>query len=61
MPNRWFTNVAGAIGLSVILPVVLPAQTAAWRIDPLHGSAQFGIGHIMISTVRGHFGASREP
>ncbi|HKD09039.1 MAG TPA: YceI family protein [Bryobacteraceae bacterium] len=32
------------------------AQTAAWRIDPLHSSAQFSVRHMMISTVRGHFG-----
>jgi polyisoprenoid-binding protein YceI len=60
MPDGWFTNVAGAIGLSVILRVVLPARTVAWRIDSLHSSAQFSVRPIMISTVRGHFGASRE-
>jgi polyisoprenoid-binding protein YceI len=56
MTGRWLTNLASAIGLSVILPVVLPAQTGSWRIDPLHSSAQFSVRHMMISTVRGHFG-----
>ena len=31
-------------------------QTTAWHIDPLHSSAQFSVRHMMISTVRGHFG-----
>jgi polyisoprenoid-binding protein YceI len=34
----------------------LSAQTSSWRIDPLHSSAQFSVRHMMISTVRGHFG-----
>jgi polyisoprenoid-binding protein YceI len=32
------------------------AQTTSWHIDPLHSSAQFSVRHMMISTVRGHFG-----
>jgi len=31
-------------------------QTTSWHIDPLHSSAQFSVRHMMISTVRGHFG-----
>lgn len=34
----------------------LYAQVTNWRIDPLHSSAQFSVKHMMISTVRGHFG-----
>ena len=34
----------------------LSAQTTSWHIDPLHSSAQFSVRHMMISTVRGHFG-----
>lgn len=34
----------------------LHAQVTNWRIDPLHSSAQFSVKHMMISTVRGHFG-----
>jgi len=32
------------------------AQPTSWHIDPLHSSAQFSVRHMMISTVRGHFG-----
>ncbi len=32
---------------------LLPAQTASWRIDPLHSAAHFAVRHLMISTVRG--------
>jgi polyisoprenoid-binding protein YceI len=34
----------------------LSAQPTNWHIDPLHSSAQFSVRHMMISTVRGHFG-----
>ena len=27
-----------------------------WRIDPAHSAAQFAVKHMMVSTVRGHFG-----
>jgi polyisoprenoid-binding protein YceI len=33
-----------------------PAITQ-WRIDPSHTSVGFAVKHMMISTVRGHFGA----
>ena len=36
--------------------LALHAQPVNWRIDPLHSSAQFSVRHMMISTVRGHFG-----
>jgi polyisoprenoid-binding protein YceI len=29
--------------------------TAVWRIDPTHTHAEFGVRHLMISTVKGHF------
>jgi polyisoprenoid-binding protein YceI len=45
---------AGALGL--LLAGGLAAQVTTWRIDPLHSSAQFSVRHMMISTVRGHFG-----
>ncbi|MCC6859367.1 MAG: YceI family protein [Bryobacterales bacterium] len=48
-----------------ILPAVAPllvclgtpalAQTE-WRIDTAHSAAQFAVRHMMVSTVRGHFG-----
>jgi hypothetical protein len=48
MRDRCFISLAGAIGLTAILPVVLPAQSLAWRIDPLRSSAQFSVRHMMI-------------
>lgn len=31
--------------------------TSAWSIDPAHTTVEFSVKHLMISTVRGHFGA----
>jgi len=30
--------------------------TAVWNVDPTHAQAEFGVRHLMISTVKGHFG-----
>src|SRR5262245_50099708 len=30
-------------------------QTATWELDPAHSSISFGIRHLLISKVRGHF------
>jgi polyisoprenoid-binding protein YceI len=50
---RLFLSVAGAT-----LVALAPASAAdAWQIDPTHSSAQFSVTHMMISTVRGGFGA----
>ena len=32
------------------------AQVVDWRIDTAHSAAQFAVRHMMVSTVRGHFG-----
>jgi polyisoprenoid-binding protein YceI len=42
--------------LGTLSSTALRAQPTSWRIDPLHSSAQFSVRHMMISTVRGHFG-----
>jgi polyisoprenoid-binding protein YceI len=52
--KRLITGFA-CLGLGVV-PGVMRAQPGSWRIDPLHSSAQFSVRHMMISTVRGHFG-----
>jgi polyisoprenoid-binding protein YceI len=31
--------------------------TTTWAIDPAHTTVEFSVKHLMISTVRGHFGA----
>jgi len=28
---------------------------AVWNIDPTHTHVEFGVRHLMISTVKGHF------
>ncbi|HVZ75260.1 MAG TPA: YceI family protein [Polyangia bacterium] len=32
-----------------------PALVSRWDVDPSHATAQFGVRHMMISTVKGHF------
>lgn len=34
-----------------------PSTTSTWQIDPAHTSVEFAVRHLMISTVRGRFGA----
>ncbi len=46
----------GPIFVAVGAAAGLFGQTTSWHIDPLHSSAQFSVRHMMISTVRGHFG-----
>jgi polyisoprenoid-binding protein YceI len=31
-------------------------QVSTWVIDPSHSTAEFGVKHLMVSTVRGRFG-----
>jgi polyisoprenoid-binding protein YceI len=31
------------------------AQATTWQVDPVHTSTQFGVKHMMVSTVRGQF------
>ena len=33
------------------------ASAQEWQIDRAHSAAQFSVRHLMVSTVRGHFGA----
>jgi polyisoprenoid-binding protein YceI len=54
--RRPFPATFALCALSTVSPSLLPAQSGRWRIDPLHSSAQFSVRHMMISTVRGHFG-----
>jgi polyisoprenoid-binding protein YceI len=32
-----------------------PASTSTWKIDPSHSHIEFGVKHLMISTVKGRF------
>jgi polyisoprenoid-binding protein YceI len=35
---------------------ILRVPTGTWSVDPAHSSVEFRVKHMMISTVRGHFG-----
>src|SRR4051794_7728558 len=52
MPSR----LSATLVLLATPAILLHAQSVSWRINPLHSSAQFSVRHMMISTVRGHFG-----
>ncbi len=49
--SRWATTAA----LTAALSVSASGETTTWKIDPKHSAAQFGVTHMMISTVRGEF------
>jgi polyisoprenoid-binding protein YceI len=36
---------------------ILRVPTGTWAVDPVHSSVEFRVKHMMISTVRGRFGA----
>jgi polyisoprenoid-binding protein YceI len=36
-------------------PSAAPETVSRWNLDPSHSTAHFGVRHMMISTVRGHF------
>lgn len=45
---------------AAIITLAVPlagAQTSTWTPDPAHSDVSFSIGHMSISTVRGHFGS----
>ena len=44
------------LAVAAALPLSALAQTATWNIDPAHSDTSFAIKHLVISTVRGHFG-----
>jgi polyisoprenoid-binding protein YceI len=46
-----------AAACTVILALSSADAADVWQIDPAHSSAQFSVTHLMISTVRGEFGA----
>ena len=53
--NLNFSRWAVTAGLAAALALPASAGTTTWQIDPQHSSAQFGVTHLMISTVRGEF------
>jgi polyisoprenoid-binding protein YceI len=49
--TRILTLVAAAV-----LPLAALAETTTWKIDPAHSDSSFAVKHLVVSTVRGHFG-----
>ena len=45
-----------ALAIAASLPAFALAETSSWTIDPAHTDAGFAVKHLVISTVRGHFG-----
>jgi len=53
--NALYTKLAVVAGLAAGLTLPVSATTTTYQIDPRHSSADFGVTHLMISTVRGEF------
>lgn len=51
---RRFLLAIGVLGLGASLA---GAQATTWAIDPAHSAVEFGIRHMGLSTVHGHFGS----
>jgi polyisoprenoid-binding protein YceI len=49
------SQLAVATGLAAVLSLPAIAGTTTWKVDPAHSAAQFGVTHLMLSTVRGEF------
>ncbi len=45
-----------AIAAAALLPTLAAAETSTWSIDPAHSETGFAVKHLVVSTVRGHFG-----
>jgi len=46
--------IGGFVATILSIPSLVSAST--WEIDPVHSNAEFGVRHLMVSTVRGHLG-----
>ena len=45
---------ASLVVTALLIPSLGGAST--WQIDPVHSDVEFGVRHLMVSTVRGHLG-----
>ena len=50
-----YSKLAVFASLAAGLTLPASARTTTYQIDPRHSSAEFGVSHLMISTVRGEF------
>lgn len=53
--NGLYSKLAVVAGLAAALTLPVAAKTTTYQIDPRHSNAEFGVTHLMISTVRGEF------
>jgi polyisoprenoid-binding protein YceI len=45
-----------ALAIAAALPALAAAEPSTWTFDAKHSNAGFAVKHLVISTVRGHFG-----
>jgi len=55
--KRFSSLLAAAVFAAAVIAPSVSAAADTWQIDPAHSAAQFSVTHLMISTVRGEFGA----
>jgi polyisoprenoid-binding protein YceI len=53
--NALYSKLAAVVGFAAALTLPAAAKTTTYQIDPRHSNAEFGVTHLMISTVRGEF------
>ena len=53
--NALYSKLVVVAGLAAALTLPVAAKTTTYQIDPRHSNAEFGVTHLMISTVRGEF------
>lgn len=51
----WSSHALAAVVAAA--PVAAAANASTWEIDPVHTHAGFSVRHLMVSNVRGEFGA----
>jgi len=55
--KRFSSWLAAAVFAAAVFAPSVSVAADTWQIDPAHSAAQFSVTHLMISTVRGEFGA----
>src|ERR1700690_2630856 len=54
-PERRLNMSLAKDSVRTVVTTAAPALVTHWDLDPSHSIAQFGVRHMMISTVRGAF------
>ena len=42
--------------VAAVIPMLAAAETSTWNVDAAHSETNFAVKHLVVSTVRGHFG-----